>query len=82
MARASSPTFELWLTTKAKGGRAGRGPRRRGVPHPPRCIQAVRVSQATLPYLKPLPSPGGSPKPLPHQGNRPCRPHHRPEEKG
>jgi hypothetical protein len=61
--RASSPTFELWLTTKAKGGRAGRGPRRRGVPRAPRRIQAVRVSQDAPPYIRDAAEPREDPNP-------------------
>jgi hypothetical protein len=62
-ARSSSPTFELWLTTEAKGGLASHGARRRGVPRAPRHIQAVRVSQAAPPYIRAAAEPREDPDP-------------------
>jgi hypothetical protein len=61
----------LWLTTKAKGGRAGRGPRRRGVPRAPAahlvrprvpCRAALFKAAAEPPAELPtLAAPGESP---------------------
>jgi hypothetical protein len=48
---------------QSKSGAPAAGLAVAACPVPPRCIQAVRVSQAAPPYLKPPPSPGGSPKP-------------------
>jgi hypothetical protein len=52
-----------WLTTKAKGGRAGRGPRCRGVPRTPPAHPSHPCVPRRAPLFKPPPRPRRAPNP-------------------
>jgi hypothetical protein len=60
-ARASAPTFGLWLTPKAKGGRAGHRARRRRMPPPPGASRPSACPIAARPYLSRRRAPGRIP---------------------
>jgi hypothetical protein len=80
-ARASSPSFCLWLTPKGKGG-GERRPRhrRRGVPCAPAHPGRPHVPAAP-PYLSLLRARPGAPNPNCARGAAPALPHGPPEEK-